>query len=434
MMTKSAQGAFLRVADASVDPPAGDQDRFDAAMRLKVDGRAGEAIAILSLLADDPRSFLRFHATLELATCLRLAGREAESEDQLAVAAGLDDGSHWPIAGRLDILLGQGRTEDALDLIEAAYHRLRPDGKASLAQRRAGLLATCHADRARSLVVNEPHRPGPVPALARAGIMMMVKDEADILSQNLEHHYALGFRSYCILDNGSTDASAALVGAFRERHPDALVLSVFDQIVGYYQSAKMAVFQDALHRYAAIAGIALDWLFFIDADEFIAFSGSDDAAGCQALDEVLTDPDASLLIMHWVNAATPDILRSVPLDADPLRTFTRRMSSLQPVVPKIAIRIGSGLQPMMGNHFIENYGLPLASTRVLATMDWYMLHFPLRSLDHVRSKVINGGRAFQNASGLETHGGHWRARYDQYVRHGDGVLQQILRQHIDSVT
>lgn len=410
---------------------ASGQDSFDIAMHLKQSNRAVDAVVVLSALCDLGPEHIRFHAMLERASCLRLLGEPAQAQAQLLLAREHDAGSHWPVQGLVEIAQGLNRTNEALALIDAAYASLRPDGKASLARKRAEILA---AEQARHTLGNAaPRHSGPVDGLRRAGLVMMVKDEEDILDANLEHHHALGFRCFCILDNASTDTSAARISAFRDRHPDAVVLSVFDQIVGYYQSDKMAIFQDALPRYAALAGLPLDWMFFIDADEFIAFCGADDEAGRAALDAALRDPGATMLVMHWINAASPEMIQALLPGSDPFAVFTKRMTRLEPISPKIALRVGLGLQPMMGNHFVASYDHPLASMHVLACKDWYLMHYPLRSLQHVRAKVINGGRAFANSAGLETHGGHWRQRYDAYLRHGDDVLRQILQLHIDSV-
>lgn len=414
--------------------PAGSRDRFDIGMRLKAFGRLSEAVDVLGSLTTDETAPNRYHATLEVANCLALGGRTEDAALRFADARALDPGSHWPVIGLVDLMVARDDVNGAFALIADCYDGLRPDGRAMLAKRQAEIAAYMHTVHTRALSLHTPRLPGSVPALGRAGLLMMVKDEEDILLQNLEHHYALGFRCFCILDNNSTDATAARIATFRERCSDALVLTITDPIVGYYQSAKMAIFQDTLERYAALAGIKLDWMFFIDADEFIAFCGADDTDGCIVLEEILTDPHAKLLVMNWVNAASPEMLQRISAQADPFAVFSRRMTVLPQAASKIAFRIGLGLTPMMGNHFVDAYKYELSSVRMLTRDDWYMMHFPLRSLDHVRSKIINGGRAFRASQGLDIHGGHWRMRYDEYEKSGEVVISSILRQHTDALS
>ena len=70
---------------------------------------------------------------------------------------------------------------------------------------------------------------------------------------------------------------------------------------------------------------------------------------------------------------------------------------------------------------------------IAAEHGWFMFHFMIRSFDQLRSKVINGGRAFQDTRGLETHGGHWKARYERYEREGDRFIETLLTEHVRSV-
>ena len=407
---------------------------FELAVRYKTQSLINDALALLAPLTYREGHYLQFRALLESAACEQARNNPEAAEILLRRAHTADPGSHWPILRLAELLAHSGRVNERLPLIEATYDNLRPDGRAEIARHVAEFRAYDHFNETRHRPDWRPRMPGSVPALAQAGLIMMVKDEADIITQNLEHHYALGFRTFCLLDNGSTDATPAKIHAFRKNHADALVLAVNDPIVGYYQSAKMDIFQQALIRYAAIANIHLDWMFFIDADEFIAYTGPDNATGIAALNAELTNPDCHLLVLHWLHAASHTAIETPPDLYDPFILHSKFTSRLLPVVPKIAFRTNLGLAPMMGNHFIENFSSPLAASRPLACADWYMAHFPLRSLDHVRSKVINGGKAFRNSQGLETHGGHWRERYALYEKHGDIIIRQLLDQHIRGIS
>ncbi|MBB3172438.1 hypothetical protein FHR90_000244 [Endobacter medicaginis] len=405
--------------------------RVDFATALKEADHPSEALDILAPAIAEGDFHVRFRALIERGICLLLLGREAEATSALVEAQAMDPGSDWPLWPRVDAAIGAGQPALALSLIEHVYPNVRPDGRARLARRHSEIRAeSSYADM-------QPgwaglHVPGSVPALARAGLVMMVKDEADIVTANLEHHYRLGFRCFCLLDNNSTDGTAALVTAFRDAHPDALVLLVHDPIVGYYQSAKIAAFQRTLLDYAAIDGRALEWMFFIDADEFIAYAGDDDAGAVARFEAALGDPAVGMIVMQWVNSATANIMQTLPEGDEMLSVFVRRPAQLRPAVPKIALRCALGLDPAMGNHFVENFDHPLDTMHVLAEDGWYMLHAPLRSLEHVKKKVINGGRAFKASKGLENHGGHWRERYIAYETRGEDVLSEILQTHIDS--
>lgn len=418
--------AFLRPDDAEC--------AFTLATRSAACGMLDEAIAVFTLVAHMGSPRYRFRALVDGAECLRKCSEFARAEADLTAAMAFDPGSHWPVIGMAELYSSDGRDGDRLAFLAERYPHLRSDGKAEVLRYAAGMQAywhfgaTRHADSWRP-----PHCPGEIPVLHRAGMILMVKDEEDIIGQNLRHHYAIGFRCFCLLDNNSTDGTRAQIEAFRTNFPEALVLYVHDPVVGYYQADKMAIFQDALIRYAQLADITLDWMFFVDADEFIAFTGANDATGRAGFRALLEDDALSLIVMHWLNAAPRKMLDSIPPDADPFIAMQKVNSQLLPVVPKVALRVGCGFVPMMGNHFVDHYEFGFDSCGILALRDWYMLHYPLRSLTHVRSKVINGGLAYRNAKGLESDGGHWRERYSLYEKHGDKVLQQMLQNHIDAM-
>lgn len=412
-------------------------DDFDIALalagRYKSMGRFADAGTVSLPFIGSNDGTVRFRALLEHAGCLRRMGDFRAAETGMLQAMAHDPGSHWPVEALADLYAAEGRDPDRLALIEARYPALRPDGKAEIARYVSGMRACGHFNETRKNPGWRPHIPGRVPALARAGLVMMVKDEADIIAQHLEHYHALGFRTFCILDNASTDGTGVLIARFRESHDDSIVLCVHDPIVGYYQSDKMALFQTILPQYAKLAGTVLDWLFFIDADEFIAFTGDDDERGIAEFEAALNDPRAKLLVFHWVNGASSGRIEAMPENADPFDIFTRFISRLLSVVPKIAIRVCSGLLPKMGNHFVDGYEGDLDGVRTAALIDFYMFHFPLRSIEQVRKKVVNGGKAFHNATGLESHGGHWRERYGLYQKHGEIIIGQILDNHIREI-
>ncbi|WP_262312315.1 glycosyltransferase family 2 protein [Acidiphilium sp. AL] len=412
-------------------------DDFDIALalagRCKDAGQFADAAAVFVPFTQSNDGVLRFRGLLEHADCLRRLGdfRAAEAEIRRAMAH--DPGSHWPVQAMAELYAAEGRDSERLPLIEAHYAGLRPDGKAEIARYASGMRAYWHFNETRGRPGWRPHMSGRVAALARAGLVMMVKDEADIITQHLDHYHALGFRAFCVLDNASTDETAKLIARFRENHADSIVLYVHDPVVGYYQSDKMAMFQAILPQYAKLAGTVLEWLFFVDADEFIAFAGEDDVRAVAEFDAILNDPAAKILVFHWVNGASSDLIEAMPENADPFAIFTRFNSRLLPVVPKVALRVGSGLLPMMGNHFVAEYEGDSNGVRSMALNDFYMCHFPLRSIEHVRKKVLNGGRAFRGATGLEAHGNHWRERYGLYEKFGEPVLRQMLENHINEI-
>lgn len=406
---------------------------YELAERYRAAGDQRRAATLFALVSGLGHPIFRLRALIAQAACMSDLGECDLAADLIEAARQHDPGSHFPIVARHDLDVRRGLAPDWESETRAAFEHLRPSCRADLLQHIARSLAHAHFTATRGLPSWGAKSCDPIPALARAGMLMMIKDEDDIIYQNLAHHHRIGFRSFCILDNASTDRTVALIRRFEAEHPDTLVMLVHDPVVGYYQSAKMDIFQQTFTRYAALSGRALDWLFFVDADEFIAFFEDDPASGAASLDRALSDSGLDLLILHWVHAAPQGFHETLPADYDPLKLFSRTMSRLEPIVSKIAFRTGCGFSPKMGNHFIETFDRPFDAALNAARLGWYMLHAQLRSLAQTRSKIINGGHAFRDAAGLEDHGAHWRNRFALYEQHGEPVVEQILRNYLDSV-
>ena len=371
---------------------------------------------------------LQYRGWLDLAEAFKGLGDVTGADLAYGQAYPIDPGSYWPVKGLAELLRQRNGTEAAAAFIGQHYEPLRPDGRGSVVRYIAAMKAEDTYNAQRAMPDWRIHPAREIPALRDAVMMLMVKDEDDIIGQNLRHHYAMGFRRFCILDNGSTDATASVITAFRDAFPAALVVMIHDPIAGYYQADKMIAAERFCEAYMKLGGSTPSWLFFIDADEFLVSAGV--LPRERSFDEALKAPAKNLLVMHWIHCASPGMITAVEPGASPFGLFTRICTKLEPQVPKIAYRSGQGLAPAMGNHFVTEY--PYAAGQVTNASDFgvYLAHFPMRSLMQVRKKVINGGKAYKAASGLDEHGGHWRERYALYEKHGDTVIAQMLANHI----
>jgi glycosyltransferase involved in cell wall biosynthesis len=427
----SAPGELLGFLDAALGTAPGDLDlRFEFARQAQLDGQFVRAIGayIPIARAGGDRQFL---ARLYLGECFEHLNDMAGARLAYAQAAESDPGNQWPVLHLARLERREAGLEAAMALLDASVGLMRADGKAAIIRRLADYRAEQKYDAERPAAEWRVARDISLPALHDAVMIMLVKDEGDIIGQNLRHHFALGFRRICILDNASTDDTAAVISAFRAATPQARVLTLHDPVTGHYQAAKMAAAERLCEAYMAIEGAAPRWLFFIDADEFITFAGTGDlAASAAALNADLLEEDKTLFIMHWVHCASREILRVFPGDGDPFAYFSQFCPRLKPAVPKVAYRAGQGLRLMEGNHFVSAYEYGAESAVCGATYGLFLFHFTLRSAAHVYRKVVNGGQAYLAAQGLDEHGGHWRRRYELFQQHGERAILQILANHI----
>ena len=308
-----------------------------------------------------------------------------------------------------------------------------PRERARLIDAAANQTAARHFDLLRGSPDWKPQPPQHIPALASAAICMMVKDEGDIIVQSLTHHYNLGFRRFFILDNNSTDATPALIADFRTRYQDAGVFCASDYIVGHYQAVKMNALARFVETYLQYEEQKLEWLFFIDTDELITCAGPDPVASAAQLGAMLSNPTFNLIYFHWAQCASRTLLRSLQGQQDLFEAFPVVWPKMKVTVPKVAIRAGSALQVIQGNHGVESFPYPAQTAALAAAAGFYMFHFPNRSVEQLRRKLVNGNLALKSSAqdaGIQNTAGHWRTYHEWYLKHGDAALEGILREHI----
>lgn len=399
---------------------------------LRLAGRNAEAIPVLTSLVTATGFAGRLESMIELARACE-ASRDPDAAWDIISRIGADFPAHSAFSTLVvEFLARRGRSTEAIGIVGRIYPDLDPEYRSSalaaLVEARAtrAFEADPIPEQLTVALLAAPAASAPFPG---AGIIILTKDEVDILMHNLVHHYRLGFRAFCLVDNQSHDETALCIARFRVEHPDALVFSCHDQVVGHYQAAKMSLFMDMFVGYARIAGITLDWLFFLDTDELLACVTTADA---ESLRMAMSDKTYDIIVFHWVICASPAPLRSTPSSPSPFESFNVVKPTFPPT-SKVAIRVGSRCRPTEGNHWVTGFQGETARACIAAEHGWLMFHFTIRSFDQLKSKVVNGGRAFLDTNGLETHGGHWKERYERYRHEGDAFIEQLLLHHVRSV-
>ena len=93
-------------------------------------------------------------------------------------------------------------------------------------------------------------------------MVLIVRDERDVLEANLRYHHAVGVDRFVVTDNGSTDETPEILARFAK----AGLVHVIDEPEGNYYEQE----RNWLTRMARIAATELqaDWVLYGDADEF----------------------------------------------------------------------------------------------------------------------------------------------------------------------
>ena len=245
----------------------------------------------------------------------------------------------------------------------------------------------------------------------RVAAIMMVKDEADIIGLNLCWLYHQGVRRFVVTDNGSTDETRDALVAFRAARADAELVIVDDPLVSFVQSRKTT----GMFRLAASLWADLEWVFPLDADEFLVAG-----RGFGALFELPGQIEAVTI---------PKVVHVRHRMGGEVETVLGRMGWRTPVFavpPKSAVRASLDLTVGPGNHAIGRRDGEAPLYRGGLGLGLYCREFQTRSFEHLVRKVVNGGRAVRQAraEGRAEGGEHWLTWLDRLECHGEEGLRE----------
>jgi hypothetical protein len=252
-------------------------------------------------------------------------------------------------------------------------------------------------------------------AVYDVAVVMMIKDEADIIGENLRWLYFVGLRRYVISDNLSSDATRDILRDFRRDHPQAEVMIVTDPLVRYLQAEKTT----GLFRLAISIWPDLHWVVPIDADEFLI-----PQRGLELLRGVPDDVDAITIpkVIHFRHR----------IDANPGESVLLRMACRSPffcVPPKIILRTRLDLTISQGNHKVIALGDRTPRYDGGFGYGIYYREFPTRSFEQFLRKVRNGGAAIlaaQRHFGRGVGGEHWLKYHELLVTKGEISLFEVF--------
>jgi glycosyltransferase involved in cell wall biosynthesis len=236
---------------------------------------------------------------------------------------------------------------------------------------------------------------------------LLVRDEQDIVRENLDFHLAQGVDEVIVTDNGSEDATVEILREYESQGVLRLLLEPTDDYSQGRWVTRMA-------RLAATEGA--DWVINNDADEF----WWPRAGSLKSIFDRLGD-EVGLVVACRQNF--------VPRPEDG-RSFWERMTLREreslnplgkPLPPKLAHRADPEIAVAQGNHKVE--GAQLGERLDDGSIE--ILHFPMRTYAQFENKIVKGGRAYgRNRELPQRKGRTWRRLYEAWE-------EGRLRDHYD---
>jgi glycosyl transferase family 2 len=236
----------------------------------------------------------------------------------------------------------------------------------------------------------------------RIVMTLMVRDEADIIEQQLDFHLAAGVDFFVVTDHQSQDGTSEILDRYARD-------SVLHRIPVVSPAKRQAEWVTGMARTAAREFDA-DWVINSDADEFWwPWSGS--------LKEVLAQvPERYGVVQTFVRAFLPR-----PGEGDFAERMTARFAPSAPInSPFSPFRVNVRLLHRASPDIVVGRGNATLQTSLVPLPGWSpveALHFPIRSFRQFEHKFLT----HYKASGARRRGEHVRA----YEAAAAGRLEEL---------
>lgn len=228
---------------------------------------------------------------------------------------------------------------------------------------------------------------------------LLVKNEEDVLEENLLFHKAMGVDGFIITDNNSTDRTAEIIRKYREK---GWVKEVITETATNYGQKEWV--DRMIWKAKTVYGA--DWVINADADELwyspagnLKTELSTTRANVLNCNVMSVYPEEEKPFWQWNK-----VVKAVP---DPELYGLSRYSLFERQSKKVIHRTACYLQIAMGNHKVAMFPKWSELGKV------HVYHYNIRKKKHFMDKMINGGKQLEQHSSKHV-GVHWRYFYQLY--------------------
>jgi glycosyltransferase involved in cell wall biosynthesis len=216
-------------------------------------------------------------------------------------------------------------------------------------------------------------------------VVMMVKDEIDIIGYNIEYLQTQDIDHFYIANNLSTDGTKELLVELSEKYKNITIID--DNEFAYYQSDKMNLWCNTCFKMGA------DIVIPIDADE--VWYSKDKS---KTLGTLLRETDGDIFV-----ATSTDYIPTKNDNAsnNPIISMAYKKKNSDSF-PAVAFNKYPGFYLEMGNHDVSNH----KGKRIYDLIG--IRHYQYRSFSQFEKKVLNGKKVYDTTDFPNFIGSHWR--------------------------
>lgn len=231
---------------------------------------------------------------------------------------------------------------------------------------------------------------------------LLVRDEEDIIQENIDFHLSMGIDYIIATDNMSVDRTPSILKEYERRG----VLLYIKEPDDNYSQAKWVTRMARL----AYSKFGASWVINNDADEFWIPANGDTLRECF---EKISE-DVNILRAKRHNFFAIRELKG-PFLKDMIYRELISLNPLgNPLPPKVAHRASPKAVISQGNHTVRGLEKPNICDGIIE-----ILHFPVRTYTQLVNKIRLGGEAYERNSELPLSAGStWRRLYSDYRRSG----------------
>ncbi|MRJ06627.1 MAG: glycosyltransferase family 2 protein [Epsilonproteobacteria bacterium] len=241
------------------------------------------------------------------------------------------------------------------------------------------------------------HKIGEKPKIT---MVILVKNEEDIIGENIQFHFHLGVDNFVIMDNNSDDKTKEIINSLKKRIPITLI----EEKAPYAQSKFMTQLNKIAQR-----KYNPDWIINSDADEFwVPQQGSSLKEVLNFKGGVLKVPRSNMILYQGLNRWKESEYRVAN------QIFYRENLEggniiLGTIGRKVIVNPHGYIKTNSGNHSAEH----IAFWRKREFSKIHIYHYPIRSYQQFERSIINRVKLLKIGAKMGSHYKKWAKLYEE---------------------